>query len=208
MSMGIVAGAVAVGGTILGNRNQKKAAEMQANSARDANQLQLDMFNKIQDNLNPFVQYGQSMIPQMSEIMAPFDVDKATADYLNSGRYAMSEEALNRSLATQSEAAGVGGSAMSNAMANALPNLINQDISRQYGERADAFNMANAMMTMGQNAAAQVGTAGQNYASQAGANMMNSANNMAAAQIARGNNTVNTMGDLLGIGYSMYNGTF
>ena len=49
MSMGMVAGAVAVGGTILGNRNQKKAAEMQANSARDANQLQLDMFNKIQD---------------------------------------------------------------------------------------------------------------------------------------------------------------
>ena len=156
MSMGIVAGAVAVGGTILGNRNQKKAAEMQANSARDANQLQLDMFNKIQDNLNPFVQYGQSMIPQMSEIMAPFDVDKATADYLNSGRYAMSEEALNRSLATQSEAAGVGGSAMSNAMANALPNLINQEVGMQYGQymlmQSKHGNMN--LINMGQNSAA------------------------------------------------------
>ena len=77
----------------------------------------------------------------------------------------MSEEALNRSLATQSEAAGVGGSATANAMANALPNLINQDVGRQYGQRMDQFNKNMGLVNLGQNSAAMTGNAGMNMAS-------------------------------------------
>ena len=77
----------------------------------------------------------------------------------------MSEEALNRSLATQSEAAGVGGSAMSNAMANALPNLINQEVGMQYGQYMDNLNKNMNLINMGQNSAAMTGNAGMNMAS-------------------------------------------
>lgn len=142
-----------------------KAAKAQERAARDSIAMSEKQFGQMVDLLNPYNQLGMSAIPGLMQSMQPFDADKAAADYLNSGRYAMSEEALNRSLATQSEAAGVGGSAMANAMANALPSLINQDVGLQYGQNMDRLNQAMNMVNLGQNSAAMTGNAGMNMAS-------------------------------------------
>jgi hypothetical protein len=141
------------------------AADAQVNASKDSIAEQRYQFNQMKNLLNPYNQIGMSSIPGLMQSMQPFNADQAASDYLNSGRYAMSEEALNRSLATQSEAAGVGGSAMANAMANALPNLVNQDIARQYGQGMDRFNQNMALVNMGQNSAAMTGNAGMNLAS-------------------------------------------
>ena len=121
-------------------------------------------FDYMVNLMNPYNQAGMSSLANLMT-MPEFNADQAAADYLNSGRYAMSEEALNRSLATQAEAAGVGGSAMSNAMANALPNLINQEVGAQYGQYMDNLNKNMNLINMGQNSAAMTGNAGMNMAS-------------------------------------------
>lgn len=155
-------------GDIVGDiTGSNKAAEAQESAAANSLAMSEKQFNQMVDLLNPYNQIGMSAIPGLMKSMQPFDADQAAADYLNSGRYAMSEEALNRSLATQSEAAGVGGSATANAMANALPNLINQDVGRQYGQRMDQFNQNMGLVNLGQNSAAMTGNAGMNLASQA-----------------------------------------
>lgn len=139
---------------------QTKYAEMSAAEKRR-------QFDRMVELMDPYNQAGMSSLANVMT-MPEFNADQAAADYLNSGRYAMSEEALNRSLATQSEAAGVGGSALSNAMANALPMLINQDVSRQYGESMDRFNKSMGLVNLGQNSAAMTGNAGMNFASSVG----------------------------------------
>lgn len=139
---------------------QTKYAEMSAAEKRR-------QFDRMVELMDPYNQVGMSSLANVMT-MPEFNADQAAADYLNSGRYAMSEEALNRSLATQSEAAGVGGSALSNAMANALPMLINQDVSRQYGESMDRFNKSMGLVNLGQNSAAMTGNAGMNFASSVG----------------------------------------
>ena len=155
-------------GDIVGDiTGSNKAARSQERAARDSIAMSERQFSQMVDLLNPYNQIGMSAIPGLMKSMQPFDADKAAADYLKSGRYAMSEEALNRSLATQSEAAGVGGSATANAMANALPNLINQDVGRQYGQRMDQFNQNMGLVNLGQNSAAMTGNAGMNLAAQA-----------------------------------------
>lgn len=155
-------------GDIIGDiTGSNKAAKAQEKAAANSLAMSERQFNEMKGLLSPYNQVGMSSIPSLMQSTQPFDADKAAADYLNSGRYAMSEEALNRSLATQSEAAGVGGSAMANAMANALPNLVNQDVGVQYGQHMDRFNQAMGLVNLGQNSAAMTGNAGMNMASQA-----------------------------------------
>ena len=140
------------------------AAGAQEKAAKDSIAEQRRQFDYMVDLMNPYNQAGMSSLANV--MTSPgFNADQAAADYLNSGRYAMSEEALNRSLATQSEAAGVGGSAMSNAMANALPNLINQEVGMQYGQYMDNLNKNMNLINMGQNSAAMTGNAGMSMAS-------------------------------------------
>ena len=140
------------------------AVDAQEKAAKDSIAEQRRQFDYMVDLMNPYNQAGMSSLANV--MTSPgFNADQAAADYLNSGRYAMSEEALNRSLATQSEAAGVGGSAMSNAMANALPNLINQEVGMQYGQYMDNLNKNMNLINMGQNSAAMTGDAGMNMAS-------------------------------------------
>ena len=153
-------------GDIVGDiTGSNKAAKAQERAAANSIAMSERQFNEMKGLLSPYNQVGMSAIPSLMQSTQPFDADKAAADYLNSGRYAMSEEALNRSLATQSEAAGVGGSAMANAMANALPNLVNQDVGVQYGQHMDRFNQAMGLVNLGQNSAAMTGNAGMNMAS-------------------------------------------
>lgn len=155
-------------GDIIGDiTGSNKAAKAQEKASANSLAMSERQFNEMKGLLSPYNQIGMSAIPSLMQSMQPFDADKAAADYLNSGRYAMSEEALNRSLATQSEAAGVGGSAMANAMANALPNLVNQDVGIQYGQNMDRFNQAMGLVNLGQNSAAMTGNAGMNMASNA-----------------------------------------
>ncbi len=152
-------------GDIVGDiTGSNKAAKAQEKAARESIAMSENQFGQMVDLLNPYNQAGMSSLANLMTTPA-FNADQAAADYLNSGRYAMSEEALNRSLATQAEAAGVGGSAMSNAMANAIPNLINQEVGAQYGQYMDNLNKNMNLINMGQNSAAMTGNAGMNMAS-------------------------------------------
>lgn len=152
-------------GDIIGDiTGSNDAADAQVKASKNAIAEQRRQFDYMVDLMNPYNQAGMSSLANLMTTPA-FNADQATADYLNSGRYAMSEEALNRSLATQAEAAGVGGSALSNAMANALPNLINQEVGAQYGQYMDNLNKNMNLVNMGQNSAAMTGNAGMNMAS-------------------------------------------
>ena len=156
-------------GDIIGDiTGSNQAAEVQQNASDASINEKKRQFNKLTELMDPYNQIGLAVRPGLMNSMNMFDADKATSDYLKSGRYAMSEEALNRMLATQSEATGVGGSAMANAMANALPMLINQDVNRQYGESMDAFNKNLSLLNVGQNSAVMTGNAGMSLASSVG----------------------------------------
>lgn len=170
------------------------AADAQIASAQQGIDLQKQMFDEMQQNLNPFMQFGVGMLPQLQMAMQPLDSDQMIADYLESGEYAMLSDQARQKQAAQNEAMGLmGSSAGANAMAAITPQLATQYMGRKTAEHQDQYNRLANAVNMGLNAASGTGQAGMNMASQAAGLMQQQGAARAGAAVA-------PMQNLLGLG--------
>ena len=170
------------------------AADAQVESAQQGIDLQKQMFDQMQQNLNPYMQFGVGMLPQLQMAMQPLDSDQLMSDYLKSGEYAMLSDQARQKQAAQNEAMGLmGSSAGANAMAAITPQLATQYMGRKTAEHQDQYNRLANAVNMGLNAASGTGQAGMNMASQAAGLMQQQGAARAGAAVA-------PMQNLLGLG--------
>jgi hypothetical protein len=159
-------------GSLIGARSAGKAANMQQQSAREANALQKYMFDQQRKDTEPYRKAGTSALTQIQALLKnPNSVTKQPGYQfgIDQGTNALENSASAR------------GMTYSGAQAKAL-----QQFGNDYGTTKidQTYNRLSNLAGLG-----QVGVnpmSGMNYANQVGGNMLGAGNAQAAAQIAKG----------------------
>jgi hypothetical protein len=203
-----VAGGAIVGGvasSAIGGSAAKSAANTQADAANNAAQLQWQQFQQLQQNLQPYMQLGQSGIPVLQGLLTDGRLDpqfsfnpteqqlEQTPGYqftlqqgLKGVDNAASAKGLNLSGAQMKGigqyTTGLADQTYQQQYQNALQNFMTN-----YGVNSDLYNRYAGLVGLGQNAAAGIGNAGLQTASQAGNFLTSGANASAAGTIGAAN---------------------
>lgn len=200
-----------LGGALIGANAAGDAAETQAAAAREAAQLQYQMYQQQRQDQTPWREAGVRALGSLED--PSFQKDFTMADYQEDPGYqfrmAEGQKALERSAAAK-------GSLMSGGFMKGLTRYGQGVASQEYGNAYNRFNAdrdrrfgrLSSLAGIGQTANSQVGQAGMNYANNAGNISMNNANAQGASGIAQANAWG---GALSGIGqnamnYSLYSG--
>ena len=199
--------AIGAGASIFG---ASKAAKAQKKAAQQANQLQMAMFNRMQENQAPYMGIGKQASDLMSnkllDFTKPVIMDQAaleaTPGYqfnLKQGLKSVQNSAAARGLGN-SGAALKGAAQYATGLADSTyQNQFNNAVTNQ----TNAYNRLMGVIGMGQNAAAGVGNAGIQTGTNIGQNQIGVGNAKAGAIMAGANalgNFANTVG-----GYAMTN---
>lgn len=218
--MGIVGGALALGGAILGSKSAKdqakaatNAANTQAASAAEASRVQKEMYDQTRKDLMPYADAGRNSLAQLMGKMAPDGYFNQTytgqdiyKDPSYNFRFQQGQDAI------QSGAAARGG-LLSGSTLKALQGYGQDMASQEFGnaynrfnaDQTNQFNRFSSLVGMGQNAAAQQGNTGMQTAQAIANNTMSGANAQAAGIMAAGNRSANTFSNLLGVGNALTN---
>jgi hypothetical protein len=209
--------AVAIaGGAVIGGITSSMASNKQSKSADKASQIQMDMFNRTQANLSPWMQSGQTALSDLNEFtgltpgggfnpnapgMKPFGLEdfQQSPSYqfnLQEGQKAIDKAASARGMyyapQTLQDTAKFSQGLAGNEFMNAY-NRYNQDKGNQ-------FNRLFAMSGSGQNAAANLGGFGANAANNVAGNTIGAGNAQAAGIMGVGNSIQTGIGQ----GYNAY----
>lgn len=202
----IGASAVAgLAGSAMSSKAAKSAANTQAQAANRASDLQMQQFQQMQGNLQPYMQLGTSTIPQLQQLLgggglnARFSFDptqqqlEQTPGYqfaLQQGQKgidnAMSAKGLNLSGAQMKGLENFNTGLASQTYQQQYQNAL-QNFQTNYGLSADQYNRIAGLIGLGQNAAAGVGNAGLQTASTMGNFMTSGANARAAGTVGSAN---------------------
>lgn len=172
---GITKGVGKVLGSITG---ANAAADAQTNAANQSNATALQIFNKQQATLAPFVQSGlQGIYGLQSTAGKPIDRASTLNNYYNGPEYdQMSNQARYQQLASAEATGGLGSTATSNGLAAIAPtlgqNYLNQMTAQQQNMYSQLLGLTNVGLSAGgaSNAAAgQYSSAAQNNLNQIGA---------------------------------------
>lgn len=200
----------AVGTAVAGN----SAADAQESAANSANQTQLQMFNKAQENLAPYVKLGTDTMPAYQSALSslagikPFDQTfsfNGNDLSSNPGFQFASTQGL-KAVQNQMAARGLGYSgAQIKGAENFETGLADQYYNDYFNQALNTYNTAlnkyqtnynvasgqasglSGAVQLGQNAAAGVGTAAVNTGNQIAQNTIGAGNASAAGSIATGN---------------------
>jgi hypothetical protein len=204
----------------------KSAANTQAAAADRASDLQMQQFQQMQQNLQPYMGLGTSTIPQLQQLLGggrlntPFSFNPTMQQLEQTPGYQFTQQQGNKALDNAMAAKGL---SLSGAQLKGLDQyntgLASQTFQQQYqnalqnfntnyGQAADQYNRMSGLVGLGQNAAAGVGNAGLQTASSIGNTMTSGANALAAGQVGSANAW---SGGLSGLGssgllYSMLRG--
>ncbi|MGL5281036.1 MAG: DNA transfer protein [Plesiomonas shigelloides] len=144
------------------------AAKAQQEAAQQGIDLQKQMFDVVQGNLAPFLDFGKSMLPMLPGLMQPTDRTGMLSEYYKGPEYAMASDQARRAALSSAEATGGLGSSTTDINLGSIAPMLGQNyLAQREAEKADLFNRIFAGAGMGSNAAAGIGTAAQNYGSQA-----------------------------------------
>lgn len=203
-----IAGAGVVGGVasgVIGANASKSAANTQAQAAQYAADLQNSQFQQMQQNLQPYMNLGQSGISQLQALLgsgnlnSQFSFNPTQAQLEQTPGYQFT---LRQGLKGVDNAAAAKGLNLSGAQMKGISDyttgLADQTYQQQYnnalqqfmtnyGVRSDQYNRLAGLVGLGQNAAAGVGNAGLQTASNMGSALMGGANAQAAGQIGAAN---------------------
>jgi hypothetical protein len=221
-----VAAAVAgagLAGAALSSSAAKSAANTQADAANRASDLQMQQFQQMQGNLQPYMQLGSSTIPQLQQLLGSGRLNgqfsfNPTMDQLEqTPGYQFTQQQGNKALDNAMAAKGLSLSGAqlkgldqfntglaSNTFQQQYENALN-NYRTNYGTAADQYNRLSGLVGLGQNAAAGVGNAGLQTASNMGNMLTSGANAQAAGQMGSANAWNNGLSSLGGAGmlYSM-----
>lgn len=223
----IGASAVAgLAGSAMSSSASKSAANTQADAANRAADLQMQQFQQMQGNLQPYMQLGSSTIPMLQQMLSggrlntPFSFNPTMEQLEQTPGYQFTQQQGNKALDNAMAAKGL---SLSGAQLKGLDQyntgLASQTFQQQYqnalqnfntnyGQAADQYNRAAGLVGLGQNAAAGVGNAGIQTGSNIGNTLTSGANALAAGQVGSANAL---SGGLSGLGsnallYSMLRG--
>lgn len=176
----IGAGALAAGATIYGS---SQAASAQTHAANSATNAQLDMFNRTQQNLNPFIQSGQGAIGQTQALLGQGPQGSAgimnTLQNLPGYQFIKSQGLQGVQNGFAAQGLGSSGAALRGA-ADYSENLANSYYQNFFGNLM-------SQQQLGANAAAGLGGYATQTGGNIGANLIGAGNAQGAASIAQGN---------------------
>jgi hypothetical protein len=182
-------------GSLLGSNASNSAANTQANAANQASQTQLQMFNTLQQNLNPYKQAGLPALQQLSQGTAPggqFNSTFTPDQYTQSPGYQWQLQQGMNAMNNQANAAGMGlssanlqslGSYVTGAAQQDYHNAYNQWLSNRQSNMGNIMGLAG----MGQNAAAGIGAGAMQTGNSIASNQIGAGNALAAGQIGSAN---------------------
>jgi hypothetical protein len=200
----------AVGSAVAGN----SAASAQEAAANSANATQLQMFNKAQENLAPYVKLGtDTMQPYQSALSRLAGIDPFSQNFSFNGNDLSSNPGFQfastqglKSVQNQMAQRGLGYSgAQIKGAENFETGLANQYYNDYFNQALNTYNTAlnkyqtnynvasgqasalSGAVQLGQNAAAGVGTAAVNTGNSIAQNTIGAGNAAAAGRIATGN---------------------
>ena len=206
--------AVIGGGTLLsgfmGADAAEGAADTQASSARDANALQLQMYNQSRADLQPWRDVGVDALRHMNVGLQPggqFARNFTQADFQADPGYQFrvseGEKGIERSAAARGGLlSGAAGKAMSRFNQDTASNEFSNAYNRFRLNNSDVFNRYASAAGTGQTATAQQANQGANYANTVGNNLMQAGNAQAAGQMGVSNAWTGAMNQ----GISAYQG--
>jgi hypothetical protein len=179
----------------------RAAANISAETARQATQLQREMFQQQQQNQAPWLQAGQTALNALTPLATnyqQFGMDQFKAD---PGYGFRLQEGLKQ-LGHQASRSGglVSGQTLKGLQdyaQNAASNEYTNAFNRYQTERNARLNPLQSLAGVGQTAVNQLGAAGQNYATNAGNIGMTGGANQANAMLTQGNinaSQYNTLG--------------
>lgn len=189
----------------MSSRAASKAAGQQSDAAKYAADLQWEQFQKIQDNLRPYMEIGTGQIPNLLGILTgnglntQFDFRPTQEQLEQTPGYQFTLRQGLKGIDNTSSAKGWGMSgAQARAIADYTTGLADQTYQQQYqnalqnfttnyGIVGDQYNRLANLLALGQNAAAGVGNAGLQTASNVGNLLTSGANAQAAGTIGSAN---------------------
>lgn len=182
----MVAAAV-IGGAALtagaGIYSSSQASKQQSNAANNAANAQMQMFNQVQQNLSPYNQFGQGILPQLNNLLSGNPAKMQSTLQAMPGY----QFTLNQGLQSVQNSAAARGLGSSGAALRGAADYATGLAQSNYNTY---FNQLMAGAGLGENAAANVG----NNATAAGGNIGNSliaAGNAQAAGTLGGYNAIN-----------------
>lgn len=179
------------------------AAEAQVRAAREATDIQRQMYNQARSDQEPWRASGVRALAGMED--KDFSRDFGTSDFQQDPGYAFrmaeGQKALERSAAAR-------GGLQSGGTLKALTQYAQGVASDEYGKAYERFNAdrdrrfgrLSNLAGMGQNSAQSMGQHSMNFGQMAGNNMMGAGDARAAASMTKGQVWGNTLSQLGGMG--------
>ena len=202
LAAGAGLGAGIAGSAISANAN-KQAAQMQADAAMKANEVQKEMYDRTRADQQPWMSNGLTAFNGMqnADFQRDFTANDFTKDPGYDFRMQQGQQALERSAAAR-------GGLQSGATLKALTrygqdfasNEYNNAYNRFNADRDRRFGRLSEMAGFGQRASGIAANAGQHYADAASANYIGAADARAAAKMKTGDMWGKTLSSLGGSG--------
>lgn len=214
MPWGIAAAAVgSIAGSVISGDAATSAAQTQANSAQNATNAQLSMFNTTQQNLKPYMDSGTNALGSLNAALPGLTTPFSAAQYQKSPGYAfqMSQgiDAVQNSAAA---AGGIHGGNTLKALTQFGQGLANTDYQQSYqnymGQQQQTYGMLSGLANSGQNAAAGLGGISTQIGGQIGSNMIGAGNALAAGQVGSANAMTGGLNSLTQLASLYGNGSY
>lgn len=202
-----VAGAALVGAVasgVISSDSSRRAANQQADAARDANALQQYIYDQNREDQAPWREAGRNALDKLNALLADGSItSKFAGDITKEPGYAFAAQEGQRAIDNSASArGGIGGAALKAGARFAEGNAnkyYNDAFNRFYTERSNMLDPLYRMAGFGSAANAANSASGQNYANQVGGNLIGASNAAAANSINQGNiygNAINQLGAL------------
>lgn len=203
-AVGIGTAVAGVAGSAMSSSAANSAANTQANAANNASQLQWQQFQQMQQNLQPYMQLGNSSIPGLQSQLGKlggmnfsFNPTEQQLEQTPGYQFTLQQGLKNTNNALAAKGLNLSG-AQAKGIANYTTGLADQTYQQQYqnalqnfqtnyGVQSDQYNRLSGLVGLGQNAAAGVGNAGLQTANTAGNFLTQGANAQAAGTIGSAN---------------------
>lgn len=199
----VVNAAGQLGGAAIGANGAQQAANTQLQGTNASIAAQMAMFNKTQQNLQPYMDLGTKATsaltnatgldtdnPLTSDLLKPITMDQATLEQTPGYQFNLAQGLKATQNAAAARGLGVSGAALKGASTYAT-GLADSTYQNQFNNaltnQTNQFNRLSDLSGAGQNAAAGLGAIGQKTGGQLGSTVQGGANSQAASQIASNN---------------------
>lgn len=170
------------------------AAKAQTGAANKASDTELAMFNKTQQNLQPFIGAGQTALPALTSaipgLAAPINLDKDWLENTPGFKFALSQGLKANYNSASARGLGASGAAIKGGEAFATglaDNTYQNQFNNALANKTMTLKSLMAPIELGANAASGLGTTSAGVASNIGQNITGAGNAQAGANIAYGN---------------------